>query len=238
MTEFIRDYAARVARTDEKRALILRFLRQEVWTTGEQVQELLALKTRAPAYSTLRAMERDGLLRCAPAPGRPQLALWGMTPHGCAMALDVDEAPDESATFHPSRVSGSQMLHHLELQQLHIRGGWQSWTAGRLLRLGKGDKIPDAVAVTASGLTVAIELERTVKSAKRYSEIVTSYLANRRQYGWEEIRYYCPGEAIRRRVEARIRAISYIEIRGQVATPEQVSASLRRFSVRLYGDFA
>lgn len=236
--EFIRSYAARRARTDEKRAQILRFLQEEVFTTAELIQSLLGLKTKAPAYTTLRAMERDGLLRSAPAPDRPQLLLWGMTPHGCAMSSEPEEEPNESAVFHPSRVSGVQLQHHIELQQLHIHGRWQSWTAGRSLKLGKGAKIPDAVAVTASGLTVAIELERTVKSAKRYQEIIVSYLANRRQYGWEEIRYYCPDEAIRSRVEARIRGIKHIEIRGQVATPDQVTASLRRFNVRLYGDFA
>lgn len=241
--EFITSFAARQARIAEKRRTILRFLREEVWTTAELVAGLLEFTTRAPAYQTLKAMERDGLLRSHIAElayGR-KVSLWGLTPHGLAFAFDDDEPLQEVSIFQPSRVSVSQMSHKVELQQLHIRAlrcGWTSWTDGHNLNMLKGDKIPDAVAVTASGERVAVELERTVKSAKRYYDIVVSYTLRRKAHGWQEVRYYCPDEAIRRRVEQRIMGIKHLSVRGQIATPEQVQGVLSMFRVLLYADMA
>lgn len=239
--ELMTSFAERQARIAEKRRIILRFLREEIWTTAELVAALLCFATRAPAYQTLKAMERDGLLRshaAALAYGRT-VTLWGLTPHGLAFAFDDDEPLQEISIFQPSRVSVSQMSHKIELQRLHIEAlkeGWTSWVDGHNLNMGKGDKIPDAVAVTASGERVAIELERTVKSAKRYYEIVVSYTLRRKANGWQEVRYYCPDESIRRRVEQRIHEIKHLSIRGQIATPEQVKGVLSMFKVLLYTD--
>lgn len=239
--ELMTSFAERQARIAEKRRIILRFLREEIWTTAELVAALLGFATRAPAYQTLKAMERDGLLRSHAAAlvyGRT-LTLWGLTPHGLAFAFDDDEPLQEVSIFQPSRVSVSQMSHKIELQRLHIEAlkeGWTSWVDGHNLNMGKGEKTPDAVAVTPSGVRVAIELERTVKSAKRYYDIVVSHTLRRKAYGWQEVRYYCPDESIRRRVEQRIQGIKHLSIRGQIATPEQVQGVLSMFKVLLYTD--
>ncbi|MCY0629146.1 hypothetical protein OVX87_32890 [Klebsiella pneumoniae] len=51
-------------------------------------------------------------------------------------------------------------------------------------------KVPDALA-ELDGRTVAFEVERTVKSRRRYQEVVSGYLFNRRANGIDEIWYIC-----------------------------------------------
>lgn len=232
-------FEGRQQRIAEKQRIILEFLLQEVWTTAQLISELLGYSSPAAAYRTLNAMVRERLLLAHTLKlefGRP-VTLWGLTSYGLAMAQGKDDRG--GVPFQPSRISMMQLNHRLDIQRLHvaaIRSGWQGWTDGNRLPFGKGEKKPDAVAVTPSGRSVAVEVERTVKSDRRYYDIVVNYITIRQKFGWDGICYFCPTEAIRERVESRIKGIRHISVHGRQATQEQVQRLLGLFEVRLYSD--
>ncbi|MCL0160774.1 hypothetical protein M2T57_30460, partial [Klebsiella pneumoniae] len=70
-------------------------------------------------------------------------------------------------------------------------------------------KVPDALA-ELDGRTVAFEVERTVKSRRRYQEVVSGYLFNRKVNGIDEIWYICPDLPTLVRVQRAILAVDEI----------------------------
>lgn len=70
-------------------------------------------------------------------------------------------------------------------------------------------KVPDALA-ELDGKTVAFEVERTVKSRRRYQEVVSGYLFNRKANGIDEIWYICPDRATQVRVQRAILSVDEI----------------------------
>ncbi|EIE7525681.1 replication-relaxation family protein [Salmonella enterica] len=206
------DHSKRMARNAEKQRCVLRFLREEYCAPAEIVARLLGVSALPPVYRFLNGLTEKGFLRCASylVAGR-NVRVWGLTPHGAAFALDDDEAQTDIPTFQPSKVSAMQLLHRIDLQRFRLlieSRGATGWRYVHQLTL-KGMKQPDALA-TVDGKTVAFEMERTVKSRKRYAEIVSSYLFNRKVNGIEEIWYICPDAATLRRVQGAILAVDEI----------------------------
>lgn len=173
--------AERTARVVQKRQLILSFLREEIYTTREVVQELLGV-TPSPAKATLAAMARDGLLRCeqveCPNGWRPWL--WGITAEGQAMAFDPGTQAHVDKVFEPGRIGLTVLNHTIHLQLARIRAqrhGWTDWISGD--RMGKwqaGEGRPDAIAVSPSGERLAVEMELTMKTTKLYQSVLFSRL--------------------------------------------------------------
>lgn len=73
----------------------------------------------------------------------------------------------------------------------------------------RGQKEPDALA-NVGGLSVAFELERTVKSRKRYQEIVSGYLFTRKASGVDEIWYVSPDERTLARIRQAVLSVEEI----------------------------
>ncbi|MGH4183094.1 replication-relaxation family protein, partial [Klebsiella pneumoniae] len=111
----------------------------------------------------------------------------------------------------PSRVSAAQLPHRLAVQSLRLSMEGRGATGWRYLhRMAlKGMKVPDALA-ELDGRTVAFEVERTVKSRRRYQEVVSGYLFNRRANGIDEIWYICPDRPTLVRVQRAILAVDEI----------------------------
>ncbi len=191
--------AARAARQAEKQKIVLQFLRDEIWTHGDVIAQLLNFKTRQAGHKTLAALARAGLVKQAKietAYGRP-ISIWGITAHGQAIAWPLDESPPENPrTFEPSKLKPSTMAHHLDIQKMRIRAqtsGWKDWRAGdAVFRKERKMKYPDAIATDTRGARVALEIERTIKSKKRYQEIIVSHLLARRASHYERVIYLCP----------------------------------------------
>ncbi|WP_255087377.1 replication-relaxation family protein [Klebsiella pneumoniae] len=127
-----------------------------------------------------------------------------------AFSFDEDEPLTDVIPFQPSRVSAAQLPHRLAVQSCA-----SPWRAGghRLAVPApyglKGMKVPDALA-ELDGRTVAFEVERTVKSRRRYQEVVSGYLFNRRANGIDEIWYICPDRPTLVRVQRAILAVDEI----------------------------
>src|SRR5574340_116967 len=103
------DPQARMARAEEKRRKVLRFLRQEGWTTTEVVAALLGVGYSA-AHQALKALERDGLTSSSAlfVPGKfgaNKVVLHGITAQGLAYAYDLNEVQDSRSPWEPSKTN-------------------------------------------------------------------------------------------------------------------------------------
>lgn len=215
----------RQQRKNEKRILLMRFLRQHLWSTQDILQEALQLMSRQAAHKTLVQLERDGLLKRYnyQALGGA-ITLWGITAHGQAMSFDVESEEPYSAYFEPSRISEQNIRHQLDLQKLRLAAehtGWTNWTDGsRLGDIPKNGKRPDAITIDPQGRRIAIECERTIKTRKRYEQILVTYLRAIKSGKVDMVIWVSPTSEISQRLKAIVTGIKTVSIAGQRITIE------------------
>lgn len=240
----LRGIKASRERRDEKQKIILQFLKNEVVTTQEIVQELLSCRRQA-AWKTLRGMELDGLI--LQHEFRTEIArktIYGLTQHGAAMA----HPPGADAPyFEPGRMGENTLAHDLWLQKIRIKAeaaGWKNWKndkqirriVGQISKSGKGRsewiRIPDGVAKNPAGEVVAVEVERTVKAPKRYSYIMSTYLQMIAKRTVERVHYVCVTPSVRDRVSAAFRTLRSVPVDGaQVAIDEKHQSKFDFFTI-------
>lgn len=226
-SHLLADPNERKTRAQLKRRLVLRFLRDEIWTVTEVIACLLGLGYPA-AHAVLKAMKRDGLIvaeECfIPAKrGVQRIVLHGITAQGLAYAWDLDEVSESRTPWEPSKTSAQFVPHQIETQLARVRAqiaGWQRWRPARsLMRLGL-PKLPDAEAICPEGEPVAIEIEREIKTDKRYEAVIGAYIAQMKKDGrWSRVDYVCPSSdfaARLARVFGRLRQLR-LEIPGKAA---------------------
>jgi len=188
--------AEKLVRADAKRRAILSFLASgEVWTVVEIAAQLIGASSRRAA-AALAAMERDALIASETlAYGGRSIKLYGVTPHGCAVA-GVFDAPH----FEKGRTNPAYIQHRLEGQRCRLAAeaaGWTAWQSERSLRIqaakeGGWKKIPDALATNPQGERVAVEVERFCKTPKRYSEIIVAYLIDIKSSRYHHVDFVSP----------------------------------------------
>ena len=225
----------RVARSIQKRDVILRWLRDETWTTVEMIASLLSMSRQA-AWKTLTQMKGQGFVRSSEIGlvGGKKLVVWGITPHGLAFSWLEGEAIEERPYFEPSRISISMISHHLDLQQARIlseRAGWSDWVRGERLGFRVKNR-PDAIVRDLSGESVAIEVERTIKTKKRYQQIMASHLQQVKVNSWERIIYLSPEKNMADRLKRIFRSIDYVVVnKNRVAVSERHHARFKFHSM-------
>lgn len=224
------------ARGAEKTRVALRFLREESWTTEAVMRELLGLRHRQNAYRSLARLERQGFIRrhSLPLAAGRALTVWGITAQGLAYAFDLDEPHRPRESFQASALSPARMAHRLDLQKMRVRAqaaGWRDWAADYLCGpLKAGANYPDAVALRPDGARVAIEIERTVKSTKRYAALIVQHLLGRRNRRWDCIYYLSPTPDLARRVERIFGSIERVAHDGRrIALTAEHRAPFRFF---------
>lgn len=224
----VRDPAERERRRMHKREQVLRWLRLNTWSTADVLRQVVDLSSRQAVHSLLQGLCRDQLVRKATISGEfgPSVLVWGITAHGAAMAAKDDESIS-CRTFEPSKVRAATMGHDIDIQRLQLhaeRAGWK-WqvTNGEFAR--SEAKYADAVATRRDGIRVAIEVERTVKTSKRYAEILAAHLAARKEGKWEQIYYLCPDSNIRDRVQRSFKELERVKWRGEliILTPRHLA---------------
>lgn len=107
--------------------------------------------------------------------------------------------------------------HNLDLQKARHRAeksGWTEWARGERLSFKVSNR-PDAVARDANGALVAIELERTVKTLKRYRQIMTAHLQQIKAEKWSRVEYVNPQESMVPRLGKIFRKIDYVLVSKQ-----------------------
>ncbi len=188
-------YAERQARNEAKRLLILRFLASGEVYTGVPIAALVMACSTSSAERTLTGLARDGALKTeVHFVQSRKFKIYGITPHGLALAGEFD-----NPSFEIGRVNSAYISHHLQTQIARLNAeasGWKDWKPGKVLH-GLGlKKIPDALVISPSGRRVAIELERHIKSQKRVAEIISAHLQAITQKHWDEVHYLTSPELV------------------------------------------
>lgn len=213
----------RLKRAAEKRNSTLRFLAEEGYTANVVLQQLLSV-----GYSTvhvlMKSMENEGLTRTQALTvngraGLKRIVLYGLTAHGAGMASG-HRLSERVSIWEPSKVNASFVMHHLLTQQARLRAeqaGWTDWCSSRRLA-GQGlAKLPDSLGSSPNGVVVAVEVERFLKTPKRYSAVLGAYVFEMRKKRWSRVDYLCPSEAFARRMAHSFHGLKTmrLEVRGQ-----------------------
>ena len=218
---------ARKERAQEKREQVLAWLLIETWSVFSVLQQLLRL-SYATTHALMKGMEREGLTRSralfVPAGnGVRRMILHGLTPHGAAVVQQADARKSVSA-WEPSKVSPSHVMHQILTQEAHLRAlknGWTQWRPTRALTdLGLA-KLPDADALSPDGHRVAIEVERFLKTPKRYEAILGAYIFEMKNGHWDRVDYLCPDAGFAMRLAS---AFGRLE-RLRLERPKQITRS-------------
>jgi hypothetical protein len=203
---------------------ILKFLRVETFSTPQIIQLLMQQTTIQASYRILNRMVTQKLLTKYTLPivcGRGVL-LYGISNFGLAYAFDLDETPSYRPTFQPSKVSAVTLQHKLDIQMIHvncIHAGWKNWRDGSQLGFrGRNQKIPDAVAIDLERRKIAVEIEREIKSAKRYRSIILSHLVSRKHGHWDSIIYLCPTSDLAIRLKRVFENLGSLNYNGKKIT--------------------
>jgi hypothetical protein len=178
----IRDPQLRLQIRAQKQTKVLQWLKAEIYSSPEILALVLGLSQRQSLHKTLMAIQEQGLIRQSRVTvvGGYQ-TLWGITEHGQALAFDPrkNEVPS-GKVFEPGRISALRLKHILGLQKMKwqaIQAGWKGWkNCDRGIQpQGKNVKFkhrPDVLVIDPAGRVVAVELELTFKTVKRYAEEV------------------------------------------------------------------
>lgn len=218
----IESFSERQRRLLSKRQTVMDFLLAETWTGFEVMQRLLGLSPSA-TLRTLGAMERDGLVRRHHV-AELRLSLWGITHHGAVMVAYEQPVVPSWQAFEPSKVKPLAIAHRLATHEARLRArdaGWSNWVPGHLLP-SKQDIQPDAVVVDGAERKIAVEVERTVKTRKRYESIFAAYLRLIKVGHVDLVHYVCQAPDLAPRL-----ARMFSEIRAVPVLNERVPLSER-----------
>lgn len=211
----INSFQERLARTNQKRSALLRFLRDETWSNLSNLATVGNLSEPA-MFKTIGQMERDGFLLRHKVP-QLRLSLWGITPKGLLFAWDENEVMESRPPFEPSKLSILTIHHYLDVQRARLsaeRFGWSQWLPGSRLPQDI-KKRPDAVATTPSGQRIAIEIERSIKTTKRYEAIFSIYLQMIKFGHYSMVHYVCPDAAFAPRLARLFQLIKAVPVVGE-----------------------
>ena len=233
---FIRSYSERMAKKQDNETEILRFLKDEIFSTAEILSKVLNYTAASTAYGTLNRMCTNGLLSTEQINlgGYRPFKLYGITQHGAVMVMEDHDDPFKLKAFEPSKITLSTLEHRLDIQRMRLvakNQGYQ-WKSTSNLKLEKGQKYPDGL-MRKDGNIWAVEVERIAKSPKRYREITEIYLNQITQNSWSGVVYLFPNEKLRDRVRRIFYAVDSATIAGQLhrITPEIID---RYFQFKKY----
>ena len=213
----------------EKQVKILDFLAGEQWSTIAVIAEVLGVGEDSAA-NALKLLEREGAVIREPLVITDdhrliKINLFGITGHGQALAerWSVQE-------FQRGQVSPFFAMHHLATQQARLAAeaaGWRDWRAGKSL-YGKGfKKVPDAIVISPAGQRVAVEIERNIKTPKRYAEGMAAAIQDIRAKRFDVVHYISPSgqQALIERAHAKV---TILRFKGEVIpTPVEEKHRLR-----------
>ncbi len=220
MSNLLKSRTEIAARVVAKRARLVAWLKAEVYTDYQTAALVLGC-TPATAFKALTAMQRDGLLE-RHAVGRA--SVWSISLMGQIEYLD--DGDDPLSVFDP-RVSETTVQHTLAVQRARIAvesAGGTAWQAERAIRREAAKakeaggaslwlKVPDGV-VTLGGRRIAVEVERSVKTPKRYQAIIAEYLQMRKAGTIGAVHYVCSSGKLAKGLQRIFAAFPSVNIRG------------------------
>jgi hypothetical protein len=209
--QLISDPKERAKRAAEKENGILTWLADFVYSTTDVLGRVLVLNPSA-TLSALRRLERKGYIVRDEIPvyGRIVLPIWGITMTGLMAYLTPKQIETQKLRYHQKgRVALSSLQHEMDVQRVALfcedEDTFDSmyWTTSRDLPWPskKGDPrwpvYPDGLMnVPTNGdknnlSVIAVEVERTRKTPKRYVQILKGHAANIVQGRYCGVIYFC-----------------------------------------------
>lgn len=211
----INSFADRMKRQSDRHHLVLGFLRDETWSSSKVLTELIG---GSPALTSKTMAQLERLKFVSKHEATPlRLVLWGITPHGLAHAWGDEEQMQIRAYFEPSKLSLLAIPHHLDTQLARLKAksfGWVHWTPESLLPRGLA-KRPDAVVTSPNGQKIAIEIERHIKTVKRYEAIFSAYLQAIKKGDYSEVHYITPDHKFAKRLIRVFGLVTAVPVVGE-----------------------
>ncbi len=203
---------------DPKEAILL-YLYGETWTHIEILEELFPNMTARQIRSVLKELSDGKMVRSAEVTvlETKTADVWGISKQGVGITQERFRIEASGMAFSKRNVNPVSFTHHLDIQRLRIsaeRNGWTDWRRYGSSFYHKTQIRPDAVATRPDGISAAIEVERTVKSKRRYPKIMASHLHSRKQGRWDVICYLCPDSGLKLRLERIFAGISEVSYFG------------------------
>lgn len=203
----------RVERRDEKRTQVLSVLRSIGWINVEAACELLGV-SRPAATRTIKGLEADGFLCSHALPGVPKRIWYSITERGMAEAYFVEGLPlPERIPSGRWKISLLNYQHEQDVLVFAI----QVQKAGARVRLSEQSvpgqkgraisaKYPDLL-VDAGNETFGVEMEREVKSQRRYREIIAAHWHAMERGEYQVVLYLTPKQATRDRLARVVKSV-------------------------------
>lgn len=213
----ISDYHERMQRAEVLEFKVLKFLRDQCYSSPKILAQVAGLSERA-IYKKLNSLLRKGWLSNYKYEGIP-FSVWGITRQGLAFAWDDDEVMEFRNPFQPSRAKPLMLTHELAIQQARINyelAGGTDWTAGHLLPSSTKQR-PDAV-VSLIERKIFIEYESTIKSKQRYQQIWSNYLQMIARKELDAVHYICPNEKFSLSLNRVFGLLQTLPVAGEIVT--------------------
>jgi len=205
----IADPKQRKLRAEQKEALVLVFLRDEIYSSTAVLAIEMGIGERGARNVLNRMADKQLLIKDeVKFMANKALPLWGITSTGIMHNLEPEDVEHISLRHHkPQRVSPLTIEHTLDVQRcrqylLH-KVLCKDWIPTRLLP-GHNQKrssglrwlaYPDGIVQYPSRkgdyMPVALEIERTRKTPARYVQIIWGHLENIRKEHYYRVIYYC-----------------------------------------------
>ena len=205
----IRGSEDRKNRVIDKQNAVLRFLKDEIYSSTENLGTLLYLQRRA-TVRTLNRMVDQGLLIADKVSfiGSSAVEIWGISSEGMLAILTPEEITSGSLrTYSAGRISPRTIEHTLDIHRVRLHyeqyKGCKKWQPTRLLP-GHSEKrghnsrwhcYPDSIGwkdmENGSVKAIAFEIERTRKTPQRYVQLLKSHIRNMEEDRYQRVCYYC-----------------------------------------------
>ncbi|MDD4911913.1 MAG: hypothetical protein PHP57_06415 [Sideroxydans sp.] len=211
--------AEKMAMAEAKQSAILTFLASgEVYTTFD-ILKLLLGRSESTVRRTIEVMLKEKLIRLESLEvGSKKTVLIGITEHGVAMADRAGLCPN----YILGRTNPAYVTHHVMTQKTRIKAvkaGATEWLPGRALRNKSYLKVPDAL-YKIGDKTVGVEVERHLKSPKRYADVVANHLQEMSKKSWSEVHYLLPPLAVPK-IQKIFNELGTVTVKGTVVKLEQ-----------------
>lgn len=242
MSQLIHDYSERRGRTLANEAKILQFLKTEIYSTPRVLSNLLNFKTVNSIYKILNRMIAEDLLMVEEIQGdndfMKNTRLYGITTNGAIMAQSEEDDPLHVVNFQPSKVNLTTLQHRIDTQLMRVsaENSGRTWIALNNIELLKGSKLPDGMILRDDGTKIAIEVERTAKSPKRYQEIANLYAERFKENNLVNVLYLFPNATLKNRIERIFNALPSLG-HGINAIQLQTGNIYRMFTFMTYDEF-
>ena len=192
---------------------ILQFLLKEKYSTSPILTSILGYKDRSSVLKILRRLEKKELIR------KHKIdifrTLYGITNNGLHVAQSDQDKITDWQYFEPSKVNPITLDHQLGIQKIHaicLKLGLYFMPGRELGSRADSDKISDGV-INIFGNKIALEMERHVKSRRRYDAVIYNYLKLVKTGEYQSILYVSDTAEKTERIKKAIHSLDKITMK-------------------------